>query len=105
MSKDEQRKRFLKRIDDPERNWKFSSADVEERKFWPQYMRAYEDCLSATNTETAPWYVVPADDKKNARLIISKIVLDRFKALNMSYPKNDIKRTQELLSIRKQLRM
>lgn len=103
LSRDEQRKRFLDRIDQPERNWKFSAADIEERKFWPQYMQAYEDCLSATSTATAPWYVVPADDKKNARLIISRIILDTFKALKMSYPKPDIKRQQELASIRKQL--
>jgi PPK2 family polyphosphate:nucleotide phosphotransferase len=103
LSNDEQRKRFLNRIDEPERNWKFSAADITERKFWPQYMQAYEDCLGATSTDTAPWYVVPADDKKNAQLIISRVVLDTFKSLNMSYPKTDIKRKKELLSIRKQL--
>jgi PPK2 family polyphosphate:nucleotide phosphotransferase len=103
MSKDEQRKRFLNRIDQPERNWKISSADVEDRNLWPQYMQAYEDCMSATSTQTAPWYVVPADDKKSARLTISKILLDTFKSLNMSYPEADIMRQQELLAIRKQL--
>jgi PPK2 family polyphosphate:nucleotide phosphotransferase len=103
LSQEEQRKRFLARIDEPEKNWKFSLADLEERKFWPQYMQAYEACMSATSTATAPWYVVPADDKENARLIISRIVLDTFKALNMSYPETDAKRQQELTSIRKQL--
>ena len=103
LSKEEQRKRFLARIDEPEKNWKFSLADIEERKFWNQYMQAYEACLSATSTKTAPWYVVPADDKKNTRLIISQIILDTFKSLKMSYPKTDAKRQQELLSIRKQL--
>jgi len=103
LSKDEQRKRFLDRIDEPEKNWKFSLADIEERKFWNQYMQAYEACLSATSIKTAPWYVVPADDKKNARLIISQIILDTFKALGMSYPQTDAKRQQELLSIRHQL--
>ncbi len=103
LSEEEQRKRFLDRIDEPEKNWKFSQADLEERKFWKQYMRAYEACLSATSTKTAPWYVVPADDKKNARLIVSRIILDTFEALEMHYPETDAKRQQELLSIRQQL--
>ena len=103
LSKDEQRKRFLERIDEPEKNWKFSQADIVERKFWNQYMQAYEACLSATSTKLAPWYVVPADDKENARLIVSKIILDTFKSLKMSYPKTNVKRQQELLSIRQQL--
>ena len=103
LSEEEQRKRFLDRIDEPEKNWKFSQADIVERGFWKQYMQAYEACLSATSTETAPWYVVPADDKENARLIVSRIILDMFKALKMRYPKTDAKRRQELLSIRQQL--
>lgn len=103
LSEEEQRKRFLDRIDDPEKNWKFSLADIQERKFWKQYMQAYEACMSATSTKVAPWYVVPADDKENARLIISRIILDTFKALNLSYPKTDAKRRQELLSIRQLL--
>jgi len=103
LSEEEQRKRFLARIDEPEKNWKFSMADIEERKFWPQYMQAYEACLSATSSKTAPWYVVPADDKENARLIISRIVLDTFNSLNMRYPETDAKRQQELRLIRQQL--
>lgn len=103
LSEEEQRKRFLDRIDEPEKNWKFSQADIVERGFWKQYMQAYEACLSATSTKIAPWYVVPADDKKNARLIISKIILDTFNSLKMHYPKTDAKRRQELLSIRAQL--
>ncbi len=103
LSKDEQRKRFLDRIDEPEKNWKFSQADIEERGFWDQYMKAYEACLTATSTKHAPWYVVPADDKQNARLIVSKIILDTFNSLNMHYPETDAKREQELLSIRQQL--
>ena len=103
LSKDEQRKRFLARIDEPEKNWKFSLADIHERKYWTQYMKAYEACLSATSTATAPWYVVPADDKKNTRLIVSQIVLDTFKALKMTYPKTTSKRREELKSIRKLL--
>ena len=103
LSEEEQRKRFLARIDEPDKNWKFSQADIEERKFWKQYMQAYEACLSATSTKIAPWYVVPADDKENARLIISRIILDTFKALKMRYPETDEQRRQELLSIRQQL--
>ena len=103
LSEEEQRKRFLDRIDEPEKNWKFSLADIKERGFWNQYMQAYEACLSATSTKNAPWYVVPADDKKNARLIISEIILDTFKALNMSYPETSAKRQQELQLIREQL--
>ena len=103
LSKDEQRKRFLERIDEPEKNWKFSLADIEERKFWEHYMTAFEECLSATSTSDVPWYVVPADDKENARLIVSQIVLDTLEGLNMSYPKTTAERHKELLSIRKQL--
>ena len=103
LSKEEQRKRFLERIDEPEKNWKFSLADIEERKFWKQYMKAYEECLGATSTSSAPWYVVPADDKKNARLIVSQIVLDALEELKMTYPKTSEERREELLSIRKRL--
>ncbi len=76
LSNDEQRKRFLARIDEPDHNWKFSLSDIHERKYWKDYMRAYEECLDATSTHHAHWYVVPADDKENARLIVSQIVLD-----------------------------
>lgn len=103
LSKEEQRKRFLDRIDAPEKNWKFSLADIEERDFWEQYQRAYAACLKATSTKKAPWYVVPADDKKNARLIISRIILDTFQALDMHYPETDAQRQRELLTIRHQL--
>jgi len=103
LSKEEQRKRFLARIDEPEKNWKFSMADIEERKFWKDYMKAYEECLGATSTSEAPWYIVPADDKENARLIVSQIVLDTFEGLKMTYPKTTEERRQELQSIRKRL--
>lgn len=103
LSKEEQSERFLKRIEEPEKNWKFSLGDIEERKFWPQYMEAYEDCLSATSTNDSPWFVVPADDKKTARLIISKIVLNTFKSLNLTYPETSAERRKELLAIRQQL--
>lgn len=103
LSKGEQKRRFLKRIDRPEKNWKFGVADIEERKYWNQYMKAYGDCLSATSTETAPWYVVPADDKHNARLIISQIIEDTLKSLPMSYPEPTPRRREELRQIRRQL--
>ena len=103
LSKDEQRKRFLARIDEPDKNWKFSLADIHERKYWKHYMKAYEDCLTATSTHHAPWYVVPADDKENARLIVSQIVLDALNELKMAYPKTTAKRRRELKSIRKRL--
>ena len=103
LSKEEQRKRFLKRIDEPEKNWKFSLADIEERKYWKQYMKAYEACLSATSTRAAPWYIVPADDKANAQLIVSRIILHALKGLGMAYPKSDPGRRRELQAIRKML--
>jgi PPK2 family polyphosphate:nucleotide phosphotransferase len=103
LSQEEQRKRFLERIDEPDKNWKFSLADMHERKYWKQYMKAYEACLSATSTHHAPWYVVPADDKENARLAVSQIVLDAFHEMKMAYPKTTAKRERELKSIRKLL--
>src|ERR1700756_3247760 len=103
LSKDEQRKRFLQRIDEPHKNWKFSLADVEERKFWGRYRSAYEDCLTATSTREAPWYVVPADDKENARLIVSQIILETLDGLAMTYPEVSAQRRQELQSIRERL--
>ena len=103
LSKDEQRKRFLERIDEPEKNWKFSLADIHERKYWKDYMKAYEACLNATSTHHAPWYAVPADDKDNARLIVSQIVMDALNELKMAYPKTTAKRRRELKAIREQL--
>jgi len=103
LSKEEQRKRFLERIDDPKKNWKFSEADIHERKFWPSYMTAYEECLSATSTTDSPWYIVPADDKNNSRLIVSQIVLDTFEALQMTYPESSPARRLALKAIREQL--
>ena len=103
LSKEEQRKRFLARIDEPEKNWKFSMADIHERKYWARYTEAFEDCLQATSTRHAPWFAVPADDKEDARLIVSQIVLDALGDLKMSYPVVTGKRHAELLAIRKQL--
>ncbi|MFZ0304117.1 MAG: ADP-polyphosphate phosphotransferase [Terracidiphilus sp.] len=103
LSHEEQRKRFLARIDEPDKNWKFSTADIHERKYWKQYMKAYEDCFHATSTHHTPWYVVPADDKENARLIVSQIVLDALGGLKMAYPKTTAKRRHELQAIKKLL--
>jgi PPK2 family polyphosphate:nucleotide phosphotransferase len=103
LSKEEQRKRFLKRIEDPEKNWKFSRADIAERALWKDYMKAYEACLSATSTAHSPWHVIPADDKENARLIISQTILEVLQKLKMNYPKPDQSRQKELQSLRKLL--
>ena len=103
LSKEEQRRRLLKRIDVPEKNWKFSLSDVKERKFWDDYMEAYEECIGATSTKVAPWHIVPADDKLNARLIVSRIVIDTLEGLNMSYPGVSRTRRAELRSIRRHL--
>ena len=103
LSKKEQRKRFLERIDEPEKNWKFSLADIHERKYWQSYVKAYEKCLSETTAPEAPWFVVPADDKQDARLIVSQILLDTFHELKMAYPKTTAKRRRELKLIRAQL--
>jgi PPK2 family polyphosphate:nucleotide phosphotransferase len=103
LSYKEQRKRFLARIDEPDKNWKFSTADIHERKYWKRYMKAYQDCFRATSTHNAPWYVVPADDKENARLTVSQIVLDALGELKMAYPKTTTKRRLELHAIRKLL--
>jgi PPK2 family polyphosphate:nucleotide phosphotransferase len=103
LSKDEQKKRFLARIDNPDKNWKFSLADVKERTHWKEYTTAYEKCLNATSTKNAPWYVIPADDKENTRLIVSQIILDVLDNLEMAYPKTTAKRRKELSIIREQL--
>jgi PPK2 family polyphosphate:nucleotide phosphotransferase len=103
LSKDEQRRRFLDRIDDPDKNWKFSRADINERARWHEYRQAYEACIAATNTNTAPWYIVPADDKENARLIISQVILDTLDRLKMTYPEPDEAHRKELKSIRRLL--
>ncbi|MDB5484009.1 MAG: hypothetical protein JWO83_5062 [Caulobacteraceae bacterium] len=103
LSKDEQRKRFLARIDEADKNWKFSQADIEERKYWKSYMTAYEQCMKHTSTRDSPWYVVPADDKENARLIVAQIVVRALERLKMSYPETSEERRRELLSFRKVL--
>jgi PPK2 family polyphosphate:nucleotide phosphotransferase len=103
ISKEEQRKRFLSRIDEPEKNWKFNRDDIEERAYWSDYMAAYEACLEATSTRHSPWFIVPADDKQNTRLIISEIILHTLRKLKMKYPVLDEKRRKELRSLRKLL--
>jgi PPK2 family polyphosphate:nucleotide phosphotransferase len=103
LSKEEQRRRFLSRIEDPHKNWKLSQDDIRERELWKDYRTAYEDCLSATSTGHAPWFVVPADDKQNARLIISQIVLDTLKSLKLGFPEISKERQKELQAIRKML--
>jgi PPK2 family polyphosphate:nucleotide phosphotransferase len=103
LSKEEQRKRFLARIDTPEKNWKFNAGDVEERKFWKDYMHAYEQALSATSSKHAPWYIVPADDKENARLIVSQLIVKTLEGLKMQYPPTSAARRRELQAIRSRL--
>jgi PPK2 family polyphosphate:nucleotide phosphotransferase len=103
LSKEEQLNRFLARIDEPEKNWKFSLADIQERKYWDDYVEAYEDCLNATSSDHAPWYAIPADDKENARLIVSNVVLDTLEGLKLSYPKVTPERLSELKNIRNEL--
>jgi PPK2 family polyphosphate:nucleotide phosphotransferase len=103
LSREEQRKRFLERIDDPDKNWKLTVADVRERDYWKRYRKAYEECLAATGTRRAPWYVVPADHKDNARLIVSRIVVDALRALHPAYPEATAQRRRQLAAIRKTL--
>ncbi len=103
LSKEEQKKRFLKRIDHAEKNWKFAIGDVEERKFWNEYQHAYEEALTHTTTSHAPWYAVPADDKHNARLIVSEIILDSLRALKMRPPQPTEEQKESLAAIRAKL--
>jgi len=100
ISAEEQRRRLLARIDDPHKNWKFSLADIEERPQWDGYMRAYEHCLGATSSAHSPWYIVPADDKKTARLIVSNIIVEALEALRMKYPKPDAQHRNDLRKLR-----
>ncbi|GAB3987776.1 polyphosphate kinase 2 family protein [Spirosoma daeguense] len=96
VSKEEQADRLIERIEDPEKNWKFEEGDVKERNFWDDYQKAYEDCINETATENAPWYVIPADDKKNMRLLVGQIVIQEIKKLPIENPKSDEKRFKEL---------
>lgn len=103
LSKREQTRRLLERIDDPQKNWKFSLADLQERSLWDGYMSAYEACMGSTSTKSAPWYVVPADDKKNARLIVSGIILETLRELHLSYPKLAPAQRAQLRRLRRRL--
>jgi PPK2 family polyphosphate:nucleotide phosphotransferase len=103
LSKEEQRKRFLERIEEPSKNWKFSLGDISERKYWSHYMDAYEECLSETSHKGAPWHVIPADDKLNARIIVSRIVIETLKGLSIDYPRVTEARRRELREIGRRL--
>ncbi len=103
ISKDEQKKRFIERIDNKNKSWKFVQSDFEERKYWQQYQHAYQECFSHTSSKTSPWYIVPADDKLNARLIVSQVVVDTLKKLDMKYPEVTAEHHKELLELREQL--
>ena len=103
LSREEQRKSYIARIDEPDKNWKFQSSDVGERQFWKDYMHAYQDALGATSTRHAPWYIVPADDKQNARLIVSQVILDTLEGLKMRYPATSAERRRELQAMRRRL--
>lgn len=103
LSKKEQRRRLLRRIDRPTKNWKVSPTDLQERKCWNSYMTAYEECLSKTSTKVAPWYIVPADDKKDTSLIVSQIILDAFHELKMRFPRSTSARRKQLATLRTQL--
>jgi PPK2 family polyphosphate:nucleotide phosphotransferase len=100
LSKQEQKKRFLERIDNPEKNWKFSEADIRERKYWKDYIAAYESCIEKTTTNDAPWYIIPADDKENARLIVSQVAVETLRSLKSAYPAAAPGRKKELASFR-----
>ncbi|MCB1211979.1 MAG: polyphosphate kinase 2 family protein, partial [Verrucomicrobiales bacterium] len=103
VSKEEQKDRFIARIDTPAKNWKFNEGDVKERAFWDDYMAAYEDAIKATATEECPWYVVPADDKKNMRLIVSAAILAELKKLKLAWPELPADQKATLADCRKQL--
>ena len=103
VSKEEQRARFLSRLDDADKRWKFSAFDLRERERWDEYMRAYAHCLAATTTARSPWFIVPADDKPNARLIVSQAIVDALDALDMRFPELDQDEQREVRALRKQL--
>ena len=103
LSKKEQARRFLARLDEPEKNWKFSAADIHEREYWNDYMDAYEEMIQHTATSAAPWYVVPADNKWFTRLVVASAIIDTLEQLNLNYPKVDANRRKELDEARKLL--
>lgn len=103
VSKEEQERRFMERIENPEKNWKFSASDLKERAYWDDYMRAYEDMIRNTATKEAPWYVVPADNKWFTRLVVAAAIIEALASLNLHYPKVDKKKLEELAGARKTL--
>ena len=103
LSKEEQKKRFLKRIDTPEKNWKFSRSDVRERKFWDKYMHAYEEVFNHTSTPWAPWYIIPADRKWFTRLTVADIICTKLEKLNLKYPSVTEEKKQHLLEAKEML--
>jgi len=100
LSREEQKRRFLKRLDNPEKNWKFSPADVHERKFWPNYMRSFEEAIRATASDQAPWYVVPADNRWFTRLVVAAAIVETVEALDLEYPKVSAEQKKELAALR-----
>lgn len=105
VSKKEQSERLIKRIEDTSKNWKFEVQDVKEREFWNDYQKAYEDAINATSTEQSPWFIIPADDKKNMRLIVAKILAEKLKSLDMDYPKSDAARQVLLKGLVEKIRL
>ncbi len=103
VSRDEQKERFIERVDNPDKNWKFSPADARERKFWKQYMNAYEDMIRNTSTDKSPWYVVPADNKSYARIIIASAIIHALDEMGLEYPKVSREKMAELLAVKKEL--
>ena len=103
VSREEQKKRFLKRLDKPEKNWKFCDSDVHERRFWGDYMRAYEDAIRATASKHAPWFVVPADTKWFTRLVVAAAIVEAVEQLDLTYPKVDAEKRKELATMRAEL--
>ena len=103
VSRAEQKKRFMERLDQPDRNWKFSSSDVHERQFWDRYMEAYEDAIRATASAHAPWFVVPADNKWFTRLVVAAAIVDALERLELTYPKVDDAKLKSLAAARKAL--
>jgi len=100
LSREEQKTRFMKRLDTPEKNWKFSASDVHERKFWVDYMRAYEDAIRATASPHAPWFVVPADERWFTRLVVAAAIVEAVEQLDLTYPEVDAKKKEELATMR-----
>lgn len=103
LSKKEQKRRFLQRLETPDKNWKFSAADIRERECWDDYMKAYENMIAATSTKHAPWYVVPADNKWYTRLVVAAAIVDTLKELNLEYPSVDAEQRKQLLAAKRQL--